>query len=77
MPGWLVRLDFAEHVDESGRSLIVDELVDHYGAERRPNGSLIDLIVPASRVDDVRLFLLGQERDGILRYRVESGADRD
>ena len=73
---WLVRLDFAEHVNAWGRSLTVDELVDHYGAERRPSGSLVDVIVPASRVDDVRLFLLGQERDGTLRFGLEPDADR-
>jgi hypothetical protein len=28
-------------------------------------------------VDDVRLFLVGQERDGTLRYGLEPDADRD
>jgi hypothetical protein len=73
---WPLRLDFAEHVNAWGRSLTVDELVDHYGAERHPSGSLVDLIVPASRVDDVHLFLLGQERDGSLRFGLEPDADR-
>ena len=74
---WLVRLDFAEHVNEWGRSLTVDELVDHYGAERHPSGSRVDLIVPVSAVHDVRVFLVSQERDGTLRYRFEPDADRD
>jgi hypothetical protein len=63
-------------VNEWGRSLIVDEVVDHYRADRHPSGSRFDLIVPASAVDHVRTFLVNQERDGTLRYRFEPVADR-
>jgi hypothetical protein len=74
---WLVRLDFAEHVNAWGRSLTVDELIEHYRAERGPDDSTVELLVPATCVDDVRRFLTGQEREGLLRYVLEPDADHN